>query len=167
MYSLLIVLSSSAQDATAIKKEISKDVQLVNSAVGYKMTKLNAEEFLDEVPDGGGELIGYFKSGQIKRIRQWVGLSNGNRTMEFYFKSEKLMFVYEKMNSFIYNVRKQTFDNTRTEVTFIGRYYFRDDKLIDYETTGHNRFEDDSINPEKVLVDEANERVKKLKGKKQ
>jgi len=39
--------------------------------------------------------------------------------------------------------------------------YFANDKLVDYMTTGHNRFENDNIDPQQILLTEAAE-TKKL-----
>lgn len=151
---------------TQAKSDIIKGIQVefknINADNGLKKVTLENEEFLENMTDGGGELTGYFKKGQIKRVRQWVGLSNGNETTEFYFKNGHLIFVYEKFASFIFDPKTEQFDHTKTETTFEGRYYFHNNKLIDYRPTGHNRFEDDTIDPEKILLEEASKNVKQL-----
>jgi len=73
-----------------------------------------------------------------------------------------LVFVYETLQGFIYDDKLGEFDYSKTETNFIGCYYFRDKKLIDSETTGHNRFEDDSTDIETTLINEANENLEKF-----
>lgn len=151
-----------AQDKTKLIEQIEKEFKAINSDTTLKKVVLNNEEFLDQMTDGGGQLTGLYKAGQIKKIVRWIGLSNGNEIFEFYFENNKLIFVHEQFNSFLYDEKKQAFLFDTTEKTFDGRYYFVDNKLIDYITTGHNRFEDDSIDPEKTLLNEAMDNKKLL-----
>lgn len=141
---------------------IQIEIKRINAHKGLKKVTLENEEFLENMTDGGGEITGYFKKGQIKKVRQWIGLSNGNETTIFYFKNGHLIFVHEKFASFKFDPKTSQLDHTKTETTFEGRYYFHNDKLIDYKTTGHNRFEDDTIDPEKTLLNEASKNVKLL-----
>lgn len=82
--------------------------------------------------------------------------------MEFYYSNSELIFVYKLFNSFVYVDSLNTFDYTKTERTVEGRYYFYNGKLFDYIITGHNRFEDDSLDPESVLLKESNRNFKLL-----
>lgn len=143
-----------SQDKITLIKEIRKEVSAINKDSAFKKVILNNEEFLGHSTDGGGELTGYYKAGQLKKIVSWVGLSSGNEIFEFYFKDGKLIFVYEQFNSFLYDEKKQILRMDKTEITFAGRYYFKNNHLIDYVTTGHNRFENDTIDVEKTLLSE-------------
>lgn len=156
------VVTGFTQQKADIIKEIKVEFQKINGNKTLRKVTLENEAFLENMTDGGGELTGYFGKGEIKKVRQWVGLSNGNETTEFYFKNGQLIFVYEKFDSFVFSPQKEQLDRTKTETTFEGRYYFNKNKLIDYRTTGHNRFEDDTINPEETLLKEASENVKQL-----
>ncbi len=127
-----------------------------------KKVTLENEEFLEKITDGGGALTGFYKAEKIKKIHQWLGLSSGIEIKEYYFKDDQLIFVYEKFKSFVYDKKKDQFDFTKTETTFEGRYYFNKKRLINYVTTGHNRFEDDKINPEITLITEAKYQLKLL-----
>jgi hypothetical protein len=105
------------------------------------------------------------KNNSLRKIVVSVGLSHGLETLEFYFLKNKLIFVYEKFEGFVFDEKRSEFDYTKTEANFEGRYYFDAGKFIDYITTGHNRFEDDSLDPEMVLLNEA-EDYRKLLDKK-
>jgi hypothetical protein len=168
--SILAVLAffstSCGQTRSDLKNEIKKEIQSINSDTAYKKVTLENDDFLGNMTDGGGELTGYFKGEQIKKIYQWIGLSNGNEITEFYFRNGQLIFVYEKFSAFVYDHKKEQQDLTKTETTFEGRYYFDKDKLIDRLTTGHNRFEDDNNNPEKILIQEAKDNMRLLNKKK-
>jgi hypothetical protein len=155
----------SGQDISKKYPELIKTVELINKDNSLIKVTLKNEEFMTQVTDGGGELIGYFKNGQIQKITRKIGLSYGIETYDYYFTSRQLIFAYELLNGFIYNESISKFDYTKTEINFIGRYYFRNNKLIDSETTGHNRFEDDTLDIETTLIKEMNEYLDKLKRK--
>jgi hypothetical protein len=149
-------INVSAQSRDNIIKSIRQEFQTINKDTSYTTVVLENEEFLDQMPDGGGMLTGYYKNGEIRKIVKWIGISYGVEIMEYYFKEGQLIFVFEQFKSFVYDEKNNELDLTKTEVSFEGRYYFNKKKLIDYVTTGHNRFEDDAIDPEKTLLEEAN-----------
>ena len=115
---------------------------------------------MPQMTDGGGELTGYFKNGIIQKMTREIGLSYGIETHNYYFSNGKVVFIYETLMGFIY--KGDSVDHSKTELNFIGRYYFQNNKLIDSETTGHNRFEADDIDMEKVLLDETKQNLATL-----
>lgn len=153
------------QDKPKAILQIRKEYKEINSDKSLKRKVLKNEEFLDNVPDGGGALTGFHKGDQIKKITTWVGLSYGNTKLEFYFSNNELIFVYEETNSFVYDKKREKFRMDTTERSFEGRYYFSKNKLLDYVTLGHNRFEDDTIDPGKTLLKEAKKYRKLLSSK--
>jgi hypothetical protein len=165
LVSLLLGTLALAQTKAELVKNIGKEFRLINKDTTLKQVKLEGEAFLTHATDGGGELIGYYKKGQLKKIYQWIGLSNGNEIKEYYFKNGQLIFVYVQFNSFVYNEKKDLLDRTKTKTTFQGRYYFHNNRLIDHATTGHNRLEPDTISPEKTLLAEASDNQKLLNQK--
>jgi len=157
---VLLLLSGNSVLCQVVTKEIEdirSEFKLINSDSTYKKIELDNDYFIDEgrITDGGCSLTGYSKNGSIRKIVSWVGLSSGNEIIEFYYKNSKLIFVYEEFHSFVYDKANGEFRHDTTEKTFIGRYYFKNSKLIDYITTGHNRFEDDTVDPEKTLLIES------------
>lgn len=116
--------------------------------------------------DGGGKLAGYYKNDQIEKITREIVLSYGIETFDYYFTAGRLIFVYETLKGYSYDEDLGKFDYTKTEINFVGRYYFRDNKLIDSETTGHSRFEDDSIDIETTLIKEMKDNLDQLDRKK-
>ncbi len=167
---LLTLLSSSlaslGQTKSTLINSIKKEFQKINTDASYKIITLSAEDFLDHQPDGGAELTGYFKGNQIRKIHQRIGLSNGIETFDFYYQNSQLIFVYERFDAFIYVDSLKSLDLSKTYLSFEGRYYFNNQKLIDEVTLGHNRFEADGIQPESTLLKESNEKVTLLKRKK-
>lgn len=118
---------------------------------------------MEQMTDGGGELTGYFTNGEIQKMEIRVGLSYGISEFEFFYKDSKLYFVLETFKQFMYNEETGSFNYSKTEQTFRGEYLFTNP--FDYETLGHNRFENDEIDPEEVLRDEANNYLTILKKK--
>jgi hypothetical protein len=156
----LLILTGNSLFCQVLTKEIGeirREFKLINSDSTYKKVELDNDYFIERgrITDGGCSLTGYVKSGSIRKIISWVGLSSGNEIIEFYYKNNKLIFVYEEFHSFVYDKSSGEFRQDTTEKTFIGRYYFKEDKLNDYITTGHNRFEDDTVDPERTLLAES------------
>ncbi|MEO8210362.1 MAG: hypothetical protein ABI840_07350, partial [bacterium] len=122
------------------------------------------QEFLDTA-DVSGELTGFFKGNKIYKIYRSEGLTDGVEITEFYYRRNELIFVREKFNSYVYDNILKTFDYTKINSTFSGYYYFKDDKLIEYKTTGIKRFDDQTLSTEKSLLNKSNEAfgyIKKL-----
>ena len=150
----LSAFASSAQDISPKYPGLIAQVKKINRDTSLDKLSLSNEEFMPQMTDGGGELTGYFKNGAIQKISREIGLSYGIETYDYYFSNGKLVFIYETLKGFVYNEKGDSVDHSKTELNFIGRYYFKNDKLIDSETTGHNRFEADDIDMEKVLLKE-------------
>jgi hypothetical protein len=161
---LLLTIASSprAQEISKKHPEITARVREINNDSSMTTVVLRNEEFMDNSTDGGGELTGYFKNDQIWKITRSIGISNGMEIYDYYFTKGKLIFVYEIFNGFVYDMKSNRMDYSKTERNFIGRYYFKNNKLIDLETTGHNRFEDNSIDLENTLIKDATSCFNKL-----
>ena len=161
-----IVNASAGQTKAEQVQAIRKEFQAINGDSTMKKITMENEEFTEQlVTDGGRELTGYYKNGQVRKVRHWVGISHGNEIKEFYFRDGKLIFVYEQFNSFPYDGKKGEHIHSITKTTFEGRYYFNNDKLIDRKITGKKQFEDKTIDPAKALLSEVSEYLELL-GKK-
>ena len=158
--------TAQAQASADIIKTIRKDFQAINSDSTLKKISLENEEFLENMTDGGGELTGFFIKDSIVKIVEWIEISYGNRTREFYFKNGKLFFVYEKFDSFILNKAKDGLDLTKTKTSFEGRYYFNNKKLIAKKITAKRPFENNSGDISNELLKAASENIKLLTKKK-
>jgi hypothetical protein len=127
---------AAAQEKQVMVKNIRQECYAINREKAMKKIVLNNEDFLDHMPDGGGKLTGFYKNGELKKIVCWIGLSFGTESTEYYFKSNKLIFVYDQFNSFLLDEKTQNLRYDATERTFEGRYYFDHHKLIDKVTKG-------------------------------
>jgi len=157
-------LHSGAQSKAIIIAAIRKDFQAINTDETLAKKTLSDEEFTENVPDGGCELTGYYKKDSIVKIVEWIGLSYGNRTREFYFKKGRLFFVYERFESFV--IKDSTegeIDHSQVTTTFEGRYYFNMDKLIGQKVSGRRTFEEGSVAVIKELLNGAKENTRLLK----
>src|ERR1700752_4941469 len=101
LFLLIFSLAIYGQAHEDIIKNIRKDFKAINTDTTLKKISLENEEFLENVPDGGGELTGFFKADSIVKITEWIGLSYGNRIREYYYKHDKLFFIFEKFESFV------------------------------------------------------------------
>jgi hypothetical protein len=158
-------LATSGQSNSAQVKSIKREFETINSDTTLKKVVLENEEFLGEnIGDGGGKLVGFFKNHTVKKIYQWLGLSNGIEIKEYYFKDGKLIFIYEVFKSFEYDQIRNQMDYKKISTTFEGRYYFKNSKLIYEIVKGRNR-RDGLLNPVEVLIEEAFNNLKLLKSK--
>jgi hypothetical protein len=159
------VLYLSGQDTKI--QDIREKFQSINRDKNYTVLTLNNEEFLEQMTEGGGQLTGYFKGDSIYKIHERIGLSYCVLTTEYYFRNEHLIFVFEKEDVFPYIDSLATFDYTRTENTFEGRYYFDKDTLIETKIKGEKLIPDelkyDSQTKEGDLLSSAKKNVDLLK----
>ncbi|NML39498.1 hypothetical protein HHL17_20015 [Chitinophaga sp. G-6-1-13] len=152
---LLTVTAITAQNRPQDKIPIRQAVQQINRDSALKQVTLTNEEWMEQMTDGGGSLTGYYKNKQLVKAVRWIGYSSGVEVVEFYFKNNELIFVYEQYDIFYYDEKKGVLRTDSLERNFEGRYYFSGKKMIDQTTLGHNRFEDDTLDPEKVWPKEA------------
>jgi hypothetical protein len=145
-------------------KDIRNKFQTINSDTGYSTKTLINEQFLENMPDGGSELTGYFKNGQIKKIFEQIGISYCIRTFEYYFWDERLIFVYEKEEDFPFDEATGSLDFTKTELSFEGRYYFDSGKLFETKVTGQKRIAyDKEMDLEKEFLAKVKQNIDSLK----
>lgn len=124
-------------------KAIRKTIESINSDTSYTIKKLDNEYFVNEkneATDGGQELTGYYKNGQIRKIIYTIGLSYGMTTYEYYFSNSELIFVFEKQDTYL-QVKDSSgeftgFDYTKLELAFEGRYYFDKTKIFETKNKG-------------------------------
>ena len=133
-FSLLTLTNSFGQgkeDKNHALLKIKKVYKQINDYKNYKTITIDdAEEFIGHGTDNGGSLVGYFKNDTLKKIVEWVGLSNKVIQNVYYLDKGKLVFVYSTESRYRYNDKTQSFDYSKLDSVFKGRYYFSDDKLI-------------------------------------
>ena len=161
----VIFIVSFAQTKNEQIKLIRKKFEIVNRDTTLRKVTLENEEFLTNMTDGGGELTGFYKNKEIKKIYEWIGLSNGISIKEFYFDSGQLIFVYEKFDSFVFDDKKNEFDLSKTKTIFEGRYYFNNEKLFSRSIKGDKALTVQDESTEQLLVQKANENAKTLNKK--
>jgi hypothetical protein len=132
LLSLTNSFGQSKQSKAAIISQIRQVFQQINDYKNYKVVTIDdAEEFLGQGTDNGGSLKGYFKGDSLKKINEWVGLSNRVVQTEYYFDKGKLVFVYSTDSRCKSNDKTGEIDCSKFDKVFKGRYYFNSDKLID------------------------------------
>ncbi|MEP7377192.1 MAG: hypothetical protein ABI675_27570 [Chitinophagaceae bacterium] len=111
---------------------IRKVYQQINQYKNYTTVTIDdTEEFLGHGTDNGGSLTGYFKKDTLKKIIEWVGLSNKVIQNEYYLDNGKLIFVYSTESKYRFNESTQNFDYSKLDKAFTGLYYFSNEILID------------------------------------
>ena len=156
---------SFAQSKNEQIKQIRKRFEIINKDTTLRKVTLENEEFLINVTDGGGELTGFYKGTEIKKINEWIGLSNGISIKEFYFDNGQLIFVYEKFDLFAFDDKTNEIDHSKTKTIFERRYYFNKKKLFNKSTKGDKSLAARDESTEKILVERANENLETLNKK--
>jgi hypothetical protein len=162
-----VLLSHNSGGQTKAEKllDILNTFQNINKDPSLrKRTIDDAEEFLGHPTDGGGELVGYFHKDSVCKIFVTVGLSYGSITDEYYFRNERLIFVYETEKDFPEMDSIGGLAYNKSNLAFEGRYYFDNDELIDKITKGKRRFADTKENPATFITD-ANDFLRLIKAK--
>ena len=145
--------------------EIRNLYQQINSYKNYRIITIDdVEEFTGHVTDNGGSLTGYYKGDSLKKVIEWVGLSNRVIQNEYYFDQNKLFFVYSTESRYRFNDSTESFDYSKLDKTFNGRYYFSNGKLIDAIFTG-KKHESTKQEDARDLLTSSDDYLKKLKAK--
>lgn len=162
---LLVFTATQAQTNPLFKKQINQNVKTINSL--KTLEQRSVEELHSSVNDTARDLrlTGFFKKDKLLKIVSKEKTSSGIQVMEYYLNNDKLIFVLEQFKTFVFDKKTDSFNKDSTETNFEGKYYFNNNKLIDQITTGHNKFENDNLDPEKVLIGEAEGYIKTLKRK--
>lgn len=122
----------SKQDKNSIISQTRQVFRQINAYKNYKVVTVDdAEEFLGHGTDNGGSLKGYYKGDSLKKIVEWVGLSNRVVQNEYYFNNGKLVFVYSTDSRCKANDKTGEIDCSKFDKVNKERYYFNGDKLID------------------------------------
>jgi len=138
---LSVVQFGHGQEKDSVIKNIRKLYKRINTDGALKTVKLENEEFLPQITDGGGSLTGYFKGKQLLKIHVWVGLSYGVRQFEYYFDDNGyLCFVYETEEDCPDKNNTGSLDYTKLNLAFEGRYYLDRGVEIEMKTNGKRRF---------------------------
>ena len=92
----------------------------------------------NDVTDGGQELTGYFKNGDIQKIAYSVGLSVGLQRYLYYFDRGELVYVSAEEDD--YPATNEGLDYEKTEPVFSGEYFFLNGKLLRTNSKGQGRY---------------------------
>jgi hypothetical protein len=152
-----------SQNNAELVKKIRKEYQRINTISLSKFT-LDGEEYLENIPDGGAGLTGYYKKDSLLKIREWIGLSYGNQTREYYFKNGQLFFVFELFESFLET--EDGLDKSKTRNSFEGRYCFKEGQLFEKLVKGSNPMVDDQNDVAVELLHQADINARSLRAKK-
>ncbi len=131
---------------------IAQYIEALNQTIDDTLIIENFDDQFESC--NGAELIGYYQNKKLVLCHLSVGMSFGIKDYHFFYKNDSLIFVNEILNGYQLTadggMNYDSFD-----IHFDGKYYFQNDSLIDLISLGHNRFEDDSIDIQKTLLEEA------------
>ncbi|MFT3705773.1 MAG: hypothetical protein QM802_25615 [Agriterribacter sp.] len=127
-----IASGQTKKDKDLIIASIKNHYTQINNYKNYRIVTINgSEDFLGYATDNGGKLTGYYKGDSLKKIVEWVGLSNKVIQHEYYLNKDSLIFVYSTESLYKYSDTAKGFEIPSLEKGSIGRFYFAKDKLVD------------------------------------
>ena len=155
-----------AQNLTQKIANIRSEVEKINNRSTYKVRTLNNEEFLDEMPDGGGELKAYYENGELVKMVDKIYLSSCINITEYYIKNKRLIFAYSQGKEWFYNEKNNKFDPKRICLKMECRFYYENSKLIKSILNGRTRCSGEpNVAWAKNYIDNFNGYQKKLRSK--
>jgi hypothetical protein len=87
---------------------------------------------------------------------RWIGLSNGYKVDEFYFKDDSsLIFIHTTFWRYEYDNKADIFLYDKTVNIFSGRYWFWNGRLVDTQQKGQKPSTDDIKKQEKEFLSDA------------
>ncbi len=106
----------------------------INEHTDFTITELNNEDYLEHMPDNGGQLKGYFINDTLYKIVEWLGPSYAIMITEYYLWNNDLIFVYDIEKNYNQIIDSTDgfigFDYSKTEIKYESRHYFVDGKEI-------------------------------------
>ena len=149
-------LSLSAQNLIEKYPDVKELKKALDNKDSLQSIIVENEDFIEGSLDGGGELIGFYDAAnnEIRKITVTLFLSYGIQYYSFYLENEELVLVRDRAKYFGYDTKSNQMDKNKFDGGFSGIYIFRNRKLIDQISLGHNRFEDDSIDAEETFLKE-------------
>jgi hypothetical protein len=158
---LIFLLLSFKAESQNLRDRNPQTFQMVSDLI--KLSTIDSvvlNDFLDQACNGS-ELKLIIKSVNGNFILESsICKSFGCETYQYYYVNDKLVYVEEFFDQYVYDEEKEEFMLNEIERNFHGQYIFKDGFLIDFETLGHNRFEDDEIDIEETILIEAKEKLK-------
>ena len=147
LISCIFILSCkvSAQFRNDTISNIDKKVLSISQSAAEQVITLKNENFLDSgfLHQPGmpyGQLKGFINNKNINLIIENLGIEirHDFATTEYYFENGKLIYVYEKerVGPDIFIDSAGVRDERKERITFEGRYYFFNQKLIKTLKTG-------------------------------
>ena len=122
---------SKPQEKNSVISSIRQMVRQINNYKNYEVVTIDdSEDFLGHGTDNGGTLKGYYKGASLKKIVEWVGLSNRVVQNEYYFNKGNLVFVYSTDKRCKANDKTGEIDCSKFEKAVKNLYYFSNGKLI-------------------------------------
>lgn len=132
LISILILISNVSLAFSQTEKEsidsIMMRIKWINKQTDFKIAELNNEDYLEHVPDNGGQLKGYFKNDTLYKIVERFGPSYAIMITEYYLWNDELIFVYDIEKNFNQIIDSTYgfigFDYSLTEIKYESRHYF-------------------------------------------
>jgi hypothetical protein len=156
---IFITNISMGQDIDKKYSDLIKQIVEINNKEDYEIVSFKEEE-LKGLFKGQSRLFGMYEKDDLQKMTLISISELGVESFDYYFSNGQLIYINETFDQ----VTKK--GELPTNRSFYGRYYFKNNKMYDSETKGHNRFEDDNLDAATILLGETRRNIKLLADKK-
>lgn len=121
------------QKNDAYIKEVRTKFNKINAAKDFQIVKVDGELYgnlTGVYPDGGGDAVGYVKKNRVYKIVETVYTASGKHVMEYYFWDNRLIFVYQQVQTAAFDTVSTSLDFTKLSTLSESRLYVRNSTLI-------------------------------------
>lgn len=145
LFIIIFLLSTSTNLLSQSKKEaidsIKNHFDRINQQTDFTIVELNNEDYLEQIPDNGGWLRGFYKNDTLCKIVEWLGLSYASMNTEYYLWNNELIFVYDMEINFHQKMDSSNgfigFDYSKSDVKYKSQHYFLNGKEISKQEEGN------------------------------
>jgi hypothetical protein len=98
IFTLVLTLTIQGQGLIDKYPKVQTEKTKIDQNDSLKRIKLENEEFLEQMTDGGGELKGFYDlTGSVRKIEVTVFISHGVQEYSFYLKDENPIVIDDRL----------------------------------------------------------------------
>lgn len=109
---------------------IKAEYRRINTIKGLRVDSLDADRFLEQAPDNGATLTGYFKGDSLLKMVAWIGLSNQVVQRDYYCRDGRPFFILVTVTPYGYDPKCEAIDYDHPGKPYSFRYYLDGKRLL-------------------------------------
>lgn len=128
---ILLTTLTFAQDVKSQLNDIKAEFKRINSLENLEMKDIDTG-----CGCGCGGIMAYYYQGNLVKIVDYYGHPESSEITEYYYKDGQLIFVYDELETFVYDTGVDGDHVGYTQDNYQGRFYFENGELINKDLQG-------------------------------